>query len=62
MKQKTTQLERDAAWVESFQEGETWLAGAFRPNRERELVALGVLVPVEGKPEEYRVGRRAVKA
>lgn len=46
----------DAKWILTFPTGSDWLTGAFRPNRERELVEAGVLVPVPGKPGMFTVG------
>lgn len=39
------QFYRDAEWIMSFGKGTEWHTGAFRPNRERELIKAGVLVP-----------------
>ena len=45
---------KDALWVLSFEPaGQPWVTGAFRPNRERELIEAGVLVPVPGRPGAF---------
>lgn len=51
----TGQALRDAEWVLGFGAGSRWSATTgFRPNRERELIEAGVLIPAEG--DEYTVG------
>lgn len=45
---------KDALWVLGFEPaGQAWTTGAFRPNRERELIEAGVLVPVPGQPGAF---------
>lgn len=38
---------KDAEWVLGFAPGMEWVTGAFRPNREAELVRANVLVPTD---------------
>jgi hypothetical protein len=51
-----TPLLRDAKWVLSCGAGTEWVTGGFRPRREAELVELGVLVPIPGRPGHFTVG------
>lgn len=65
-----TQFYRDAVWVASFGKGTLWGNGdlttstpfgpygqsGFRLNREKELIAAGVLVPIDDQPGTFRVG------
>lgn len=49
---------RDAEWVLSFADGTKWTEDVFRPNRWRELIDAGVLVPTD-EPGLYVAGTRA---
>lgn len=38
---------RDALWIAGFEVGSEWHTGAFTPARERELIAMGALIPTD---------------
>lgn len=57
----TGQALKDALYVLDFEPGSTWRTGGFRPNREAELVAAGVLVPTD-QPGTFTVGRVAPRS
>lgn len=52
----SAQARRDARWVLGTGFGTPWTTGAFSTNREAQLIAAGVLVPVPGKPGAFTVG------
>lgn len=57
MRKLSARAAADAAWVEECAPvGTPWVSGAFRPNREQELIDIGVFIRTG--PDTFVVGRR----